>query len=167
MRIRPVAPGDHPVLAEMRYEFRAELGEPSEPRDEFTVRMEGWLDRHLLHDEPTWQGWLALEGDPSTDAGCPIGHVFLHLVEKVPNPMPELELIGYVTNLYVVPGCRGRGVGAALLSRATDEARSSGCDSMVLWPSPRSITLYERHGYRRPARVMELGSSAGELHHRS
>jgi GNAT superfamily N-acetyltransferase len=165
MRIRPVAPGDHPVLAEMRYEFRGELGEPCEPRDEFVVRMEGWLDRHLLQSEPSWQGWLALEGGASPGGDSPIGHVFLHLVEKVPNPMPELELIGYVTNLYVVPRCRGRGVGAALLSRATDESRARGCDSVVLWPSPRSITLYERHGYRRAARAMEL--APGEELHRS
>lgn len=164
MRIRPMASGDHPVLAEMRYEFRAELGEPSEPHDEFVVRMRGWLDRHLLDSEPSWQGWLALDEDSSTDGNSPIGHVFLHLVEKVPNPMPELELIGYVTNLYVVPRYRGRGVGAALLSHATDEARARSCGSVVLWPSPRSITLYERHGYRRPARVMELGSSGEELH---
>jgi hypothetical protein len=170
------------LLAEMRYEFRTELGEASEPRDAFVRRMTAWLDAHFppipgqtdhgqsdhgqsdhgrtghgpqpdsLGVANPWRGWLSI-GEPS---GEPVGHVFLHLVEKVPNPLPENELIGYVTNLYVVPSARGLGVGAALLDRATSECRDLGCDSAVLWPSPRSVRLYERHGYRRPARVMEL-----------
>lgn len=162
MRIRAAAPADHRILAQMRYDFRAELAAPTETRDEFIERMIEWLGHHFPGAKPSdrdggtatsWQGWVAFgEG-----ADHPIGHVFVHFVEKLPNPIPEPELIGYVTNLYVVPTARRRGVGAALLARATGEARSRGCDTVVLWPSPDSVSLYERHGYRRPARVMELG----------
>lgn len=127
MPIRPIRREDHALAAAMRYDFRAELGEPSEPRDAFVARMTTWLDRHLspassprdlaLGTAPAWQGWLATDGTGDEA----LGHVFLHLVEKVPNPLPEAELIGYVTNLYVVPPRRGRGIGAALLDRATRE----------------------------------------------
>src|SRR5579863_3921354 len=164
MRIRAVSRRDHVLLAEMRYAFRTELEEGNQPRDAFVARMTAWLDQHLPDASDgardaghgafrAWRGWLAVD-DPGEEL---IGHVFLHLMEKVPNPVPEPELIGYVTNLYVVPEQRGRGLGALLLEQATRECRDLGCDSVVLWPSPRSVSLYERHGFRRPGRVMELG----------
>jgi hypothetical protein len=33
---------------------------------------------------------------------------------------------------------------------------ANGVDRVVLWPSKRSVTLYERHGFVRNGGVMEL-----------
>ena len=69
------------------------------------------------------------------------------MLEKIPNPVGEPELHGYVSSLYVRPGRRGAGLGSALLTRCLDECKSAGADAVFLWPTPKSRPLYERHGF--------------------
>ena len=70
----------------------------------------------------------------------------MFFLPKIPNPTAELERHAYISNVYVTPGARG-GIGTMLLSAALDAAKSEGVDSVVLWPSDRSRTLYLRHGF--------------------
>ena len=135
-------------MAVMRYDFRTELGEPVETQQEFVERATAWLAHRL--ELGSWTGWLAVEPEQ------PVGLVLVHLVEKVPNPVVEPESLGYVSSLYVRPERRERGVGDALLRTAVDFCRQHGVDTVVLWPSPRSVPLYERHGFQRSGHVMEL-----------
>jgi len=135
-------------MAVMRYDFRTELGEPVETQQEFVERATAWLAHRL--ELGSWTGWLAVEQEQ------PVGLVLVHLVEKVPNPVVEPESLGYVSSLYVRPERRDRGVGDALLRAAVDFCRQHGVDTVVLWPSPRSVPLYERHGFQRSGHVMEL-----------
>ncbi|MCL2394769.1 MAG: GNAT family N-acetyltransferase [Acidimicrobiaceae bacterium] len=148
--LRSAGPHDFPLLAAMRYEFRAAMDEPDEARDVFEARMIGWLGEHLGASPGAWNAWLAVDGEDA------IGAVFLQIVDKVPGPVPEPEQLGYITSLYVRPEHRGAGVGAALLDAALDECRARGVDTIVLWPSARSRSLYERRGFRSPGLVMEL-----------
>ena len=60
----------------------------------------------------------------------------------------------YVSNLYVTPGARG-GAGTRLLQAVVDRAAAEGVDRVVLWPSERSRTLYERFGFTTNGEVME------------
>ena len=73
----------------------------------------------------------------------------------MPNPVEELERHAYVSNVFVQPAFRG-GIGARLLEAALAWARSHGVDRVLLWPSARSVTLYERHGFTHRGDVMEL-----------
>ena len=84
-----------------------------------------------------------------------VGHVWLHTLHKIPNPVAEPETHGYLSNLYVKPSERG-GTGTQLLDTAIKWARSNRIDRLVLWPSPRSVTLYLRHGFSHGGEVMEL-----------
>jgi GNAT superfamily N-acetyltransferase len=146
--IRPAGPGDATVLAEMRYAFRSEMAVPTEPETQFRERATRWLANRLAGG--AWTAWIACA------PGEPVGLVLVQLVEKVPNPVPEAENIGYVSSLYVRPPWRGRGIGGRLLTTALEFCRRSGVDNVVLWPSPRSIPLYQRHGFRSVGEVMEL-----------
>jgi GNAT superfamily N-acetyltransferase len=147
MRVASVEPADHPALAAMRYDFRAAFDPPNEPREQFEARMVGWLGQHLGRD---WIAWVARDSDEL------LGHVFVHIVDKVPNPVPEPEQLGYLTNLYVRDDLRGGGIGAALLDAALAECRMRGLDTVVLWATQRSRSLYERHGFGVPEDAMEL-----------
>jgi GNAT superfamily N-acetyltransferase len=147
-QVRRAGPGDARAMAVMRYDFRTELAAPAESRPEFVERATAWLAHRL--ELGSWTGWLALEPEQ------PVGLVLVHLVEKVPNPVVEPESLGYVSSLYVRPERRGRGVGDALLRTAVDFCRDHGVDTVVLWPSPRSVPLYQRHGFRHQGDVMEL-----------
>jgi GNAT superfamily N-acetyltransferase len=146
--IRPAGPGDAATLAEMRYAFRAEAGAAVEPRPAFIERTTRWLGDRL--GRGAWYAWIASAPEQ------PAGLVLVQLVEKVPNPVGEPETIGYLSSLYVHPRWRGHGTGGLLIATVVDFCRSREAESVVLWPSRRSIPLYERHGFRGRDGVMEL-----------
>ncbi len=156
--IRPAGPADARELARLRYEFRAALNPPAEPEAEFVERCAVWMaDR--LGPGSNWRCWVAEEG------GAVGGHLWLQLIEKIPNPAPERELHGYITNVYVRPGLRDAGVGAGLIEAALACCRDSGVDSVILWPTSRSTTLYARHGFAFPSDLMEAVLDSGrDLH---
>jgi GNAT superfamily N-acetyltransferase len=147
MQIRAAEIADAAVLASLRYEFRAEMDPPTEPRHAFEQRMRTWWQGRLADQ---WRAWIAVDGDE------PIGEIFLQIVEKVPNPIIEPERLGYITSLYVAPSHRNAAVGGALLDRALHDCRSAGLDTVVLWPSSRSRPLYQRRGFVEKGDVMEL-----------
>jgi GNAT superfamily N-acetyltransferase len=153
IRVRRAGPGDAGVLAEMRYAFRSERAVPAEDREPFLERTTGWLADRLRRG--SWTGWVACAGPR------PVGLVLVQLVEKVPNPVPEPERLGYLSSLYVRPPWRGQGTGGLLLATALEFCRNSGVEAVVLWPSPQSIPLYRRHGFRDRDAVMELRCWAG------
>ena len=157
IQVRRAGRSDARVMAMMRYAFRTELAAPAESEEQYVDRATAWLADRL--ELGSWTGWLALE------QGEPVGLVLVHLVEKVPNPVVEPETLGYVSSLYVRPGCRDRGIGDVLLRTAVDFCRDHGVDTVVLWPSPRSVPLYARHGFRRPGDVMELHWATRSAHH--
>ena len=138
IEIRSATPADAAALAALRWEFRAGRETPTETRDAFVARCTEWM--HAALEGGSWRAWVA------TDAGRIVGHVWVHTIHKIPNPVGDRERHAYLSNLYVQPDARG-GIGTRLLEQALDWARSNGVDSMVLWPTPRSRTLYQRHGF--------------------
>lgn len=156
--IRLATPADAPALARMRYEFRAGINAPTEDLGSFVARCAPWMADRLASGSP-WRCWIAAsEGDIT-------GHLWLQLIEKVPNPAPELELHGYITNVYVRPEARGSGTGAALLEAALTFCREARVDSVILWPTERSQPLYRRHGFDFPTDLMEAMLDPGrDLH---
>lgn len=144
--IREATPADCDRLAALRYQFRSELEGSVENRNTFIQRCSAWMFHRLSAD---WKAWVAVRG------GEIVGHVWLHLVEKLPNCNGEPELHAYITNLYVWPECRG-GVGSRLLAQALNWLQHKSVDAVILWPTPRSRTLYLRHGFRQPHDILEL-----------
>ncbi|MEU9987412.1 N-acetyltransferase [Streptomyces sp. NPDC048045] len=146
--IRRAEVDDVPALAALRWRFKVEDGEDDVPQDEeeFAAECEQWLRSRMVGP---WRVWVAEAG------GRPCGHVFVCLVEKVPSPYPGSDTLGYVTNFYVVPEQRNRGLGKALLDEATDYARAQGLDTLIVWPSERSTALYRRCGFDTSAELLE------------
>lgn len=151
--VRPAKPSDAAPLAALRWEFRAGRGDPAvESRDAFIARCAAWMQRELGGDG-AWRAWLA------EDDGRIVGQVWLHTIHKVPNPIAERERHAYLSNLYVTPVARG-GVGTRLLETALSHAAADDVDSVVLWPSARSRSLYLRYGFTPDGAVLERASSA-------
>jgi GNAT superfamily N-acetyltransferase len=137
--VRPAIPGDASALARLRYEFRAGLAPVVESEAAFVARCEPWMAQRLACG--TWSAWVA------TADGEMVGTVWLQLVEKLPNPVAEPERHGYLTSCYVRARYRNAGVGTALLEAALGECDRRACDAVILWPTPESRSLYERHGF--------------------
>ena len=151
--VRRASAGDAEALARLRWEFRAGIGEVDEAEGPFLARCEAWM-RARLAQGVAWRAWVA-------DADGEIaGTVWLQLVEKMPNPVDEPEVHGYVTNLFVRERARG-GVGSRLLEAALDECAAAGVHQVFLWPTARSRPLYRRFGFTGDGEVMVRATPAG------
>ena len=153
VEIRPARPDDADGLARLRWEFRAALAPPAEAEAKFVARCAGWMALRI-RDGSLWRSWVAL------DAGTLVGTVWVAFLEKLPNPVAEPERHAYVSNLFVRPSARGRGLGSRLLGAALAACDAAGVDAVILWPTPRSRSLYERHGFGVSGDLLERRGSA-------
>ena len=151
-RIRVATSGDWCALAEMRYQFRIEVGSPTETKSRFVGRCTSWIKKAFGANSSAWRCWVIDDGKQL------LGHVCVHLFEKMPNPVNEPEAHAYLTNFYVVPELRGRGLGRKLLNKALTWCRAQGADAVILWATAESKSLYLRCGLREPADILELRS---------
>ena len=103
-----------------------------------------------LNENTFWRCWIA-EQD-----GELIGAVWMQLVEKIPNPRAEPEHHAYITNFYVDERARGRGIGTGLLRAVIDWCQTRDVHAIILWPTERSRSLYERQGFAVRDDLMEL-----------
>lgn len=147
--IRLATAADAKALAELRWEFRTSVGAAVEDRAEFLKRSTAWM-RDRLSGAGAWQCWVA------ADASGLQGSLWLQVIEKLPNPVAEVEVHGDITGFYVRPGARGRHLGSRLLDKALAFCRSLPVHAVILWPTPESRTLYERRGFAEPDNLMEL-----------
>ncbi len=148
MNIRLAKPTDAPALAQLRYAFRSLTDQDVEPQSEFVQRCLTWMTDRL--QRPNWQCWVAEQQDEI------IGVLWLQLIEKIPNPTSEPELHAYITNVFVNESSRGQGIGSRLLTEALTFCKDQSVHVVILWPSEKSRTLYERHGFAVRSDLFEL-----------
>ena len=146
--IRLADASDAPALAVLRYALRSSTGVATEPESEFLRRCAAWMEDHLKKN--AWLCWVAEENEQL------IGAVWLQLVEKIPNPRSEAEHHAYLTNFYVDERARGRGVGTKLLRAAIEWCKTADVHAIILWPTERSRSLYERNGFAVRDDLLEL-----------
>lgn len=153
LTVRAATTDDAAELARLRYEFRAAERPAVESREAFVARCTAWM-RERLAPGSAWHCLLA-EQD-----GATVGHVWLAVVDKVPNPGGnEPERHAYLTNLYVRPEARG-GPGSLLVEAALAWGRERRVDTVFLWPSERSRTLYARYGFAPSTDILALSLKA-------
>jgi GNAT superfamily N-acetyltransferase len=149
-RIRLATSADWHALAELRYRFRTEVGSPTESKSRFVRRCSSWMKKRFQSGLSLWRCWVVDDGKQL------LGHVCVQLFEKMPNPVNEREAHAYLTNFYVVPEMRGRGLGRKLLNKALSWCRAQGADAVILWATPESKSLYRRCGLLESDDILEL-----------
>ncbi len=150
LRIRVATSGDWNALAEMRYRFRTEVGSLTETKSRFVRRCTAWMKKVFSENSTGWRGWVIDDGKQL------LGHICVQLFEKMPNPVNEPEVHAYLTNFYIVPEIRGRGLGRKLLNKALSWCRAKHVDAVILWATAESKSLYRRCGLVEPADILEL-----------
>jgi len=146
--IRPATVSDAATLARLRYALRSSTGKATEPEVEFITRCAAWMKTHL--QEPgAWQCWVAEINQQLT------GAIWLQLIGKIPNPQDKAENLAYISNFYVAESARGGGIGSQLLHTAIEWCKTHDVDEIVLWPTDRSRTLYQRYGFAVRDNLME------------
>jgi ribosomal protein S18 acetylase RimI-like enzyme len=132
MTIRPAKQADHDVLRELWEEFEEELGGESYLHETWE---EAWEDLSVTIDDG-----VALIAE---DDGRPVGFVFCVLGDRG-------RKTAHVTDIYVRPEARRRGLGRALLAELIEPARSAGLAHVsleVLVHNVEARRLYERLGF--------------------
>ncbi len=149
VHVRLATVADAPLLAKFRYAFRTRNLPGQEDEEAFLARCTRWMAERLVSGG-AWRCWIAER------EGTPLGHVWVQLLEKIPNPSEESESHAYLTNFYVLEEARGQGTGSGLLAAALDWCRASAVHAVILWPTERSRTLYLRHGFAVREDLLEL-----------
>src|SRR5262249_19171741 len=138
--IRSATAADVPALAASRWEFRASRAAPTEDRSAFIERCAAWMRTALSRE---WRPRGAVDGGPGV--GAPgeseviVGHVWLCVIAKIPNPVGQREKQAYISNMYVRPAARG-GIGTRLLNQAIEWAEENDVEYALLTATPRSRT---------------------------
>jgi GNAT superfamily N-acetyltransferase len=158
VQIRLARSTDCSALAEMRYRFRAETQSVAETKSRFMRRCTSWMRKRFPSGSSGWRCWVLDDGKQL------LGHVCVQLFEKIPNPVNEPELHAYLTNFYVVPEMRDRGLGKKLLTNALSWCRAQATDAVILWATPASKSLYRRCGLIDPTEILELRRNARPRH---
>jgi GNAT superfamily N-acetyltransferase len=99
------------------------------------------LPEHLSGNSALWQ-YVALEG------GRPIGWVRSIVVPTARGPA------AWVSNMFVVPTRRRRGIGQAMLARMLRDDRRRGATRSVLLASHAGAMLYPRVGYESLGEIL-------------
>src|SRR5262245_2800089 len=150
MDVRLAGPDDANQLAVMRWQSSLEDPEGSlvVNKEQFVSRCQRFLEDRLT--DGSWSCWVATEGPMI------ISHAFVETILMIPRPWNRSDHYGYLTNFYTRPQFRGQGVGTRLLSELVRWASSLGFELLIVWPSERSIPLYERAGFSSKNEILEL-----------
>jgi GNAT superfamily N-acetyltransferase len=146
---RPVEPtidlasmDDVPDLARLRWELYVEQEGAREELGAYTDRFVGFALQALGSDR--WRAWVA------RGTSGPVAAMWLQTVHRVPVPGKHAGPIGYLTNVYVRPEQRDRGLGTRMLERVLAWCREQGYSCVITWPAARSRPFYRRGGFDRP-----------------
>jgi ribosomal protein S18 acetylase RimI-like enzyme len=130
--VRPATPADAEAIGRLLHDFNTEYDEITPGPERLAERI-----RQLLADGDT----LALLAGEGPDALAVLRFrpsIWSHALEC------------HLAELYVVPACRGRGLGRALMNAAIETARERGADHMDLGTSEDDVAaraLYESLGF--------------------
>lgn len=140
-RVRVAETRDLAALAALRRAAAEEDVPPDERVDDPTYerRFAEWFEAETARTI-----WLADHPGPPARA---IGFVGLLEYRRMPKPGRPDALWGYLGNMFVDPAHRNQGVGAELLRAALAYADERGYVRVVLSPSARAVTLYQRAGF--------------------
>ncbi len=149
MLIRQATPEDAPALALMRWNLRMH-DQPVDPATypEFEAYFSQFIRDALASGR--WVVWVAEDDDQV------IAQVYVQIIEKVPRPGALHRNFGYVTNVYAHPAYRNQGVGGRLMRHVIEWAKAEPLEYIILWPSPLSVSFYQRMGFEYPTDALQL-----------
>jgi GNAT superfamily N-acetyltransferase len=134
--IRPADDADLAAITQLRREWMREW-DGDQPDAGFDARLAEWFARESARRIT----WLA------EAAGLPVGMMNLAIFDRMPRPGHEPSRWGYLGNAFILPAYRNQGIGTQLLDAVLRYADENDFARVVLSPSHRAISLYERAGF--------------------
>ncbi|MBL7793202.1 MAG: GNAT family N-acetyltransferase [Saprospiraceae bacterium] len=150
MLYRKASLEDIDQLAKMRWEFKteSETDTPVWKKDDFINSCKSFY-ANMLESNDKWLCWV-VENESEI-----IAHVFIYIIDNIPTPEKTINKWGYLTNTFTKKSYRGKGLGSQLMQYAIAEAKSMNIETMIVWPSEKSIEFYKRAGFNNTSDIME------------
>ena len=149
MIYRLATESDISSLSEMRWEHEyEEEGEFDISKEDFIKECNLFIVNGIRSG--TWYYWIAEENN------IIISNIYINIIRKVPKPQKLFTEIGYITNVHTKIEFRNKGIGAELLKKIKQWAIDNKIELLFVWPSPKSVTFYERQGFSMNNEIMEL-----------
>ena len=145
LRVRRIGPDEWQVFREIRL---AAL-------EEAPYAFGSTYEAEVSASEESWRNRL-------TERARFVAEVQGQVVGTVGAGPGEFEGAAALTALWVDPKFRSQGVGTALVEAVVDWATSKGFSQVLLWVTqmnPKAQRLYERKGFARTGRAMEMRPS--------
>jgi GNAT superfamily N-acetyltransferase len=140
-------------MARLRFTWRHDESGETGDLATFTPAFGDWWRAHAT----SHVGFLA-EVDRK-----PIGMAWLGIFERIPGPERFRRRSGMIQSVYVLPSMRGQGIGSTLINQAIQSAQDHGLAYLMVHPSARSYSVYERAGFGPTRSVLELGLTEPRL----
>ncbi len=132
--IRAATPADIGELARLRWQLYTEQEPHDEPFETYVERFTTFARDAFARDD--WRAWCA-EVD-----GRLIAAMWLQTVPRVPAPgHGEPRPIGYLTNMYVEPEHRSKGLGSRMLQELMAHCAATGFELRPDVPGHRRLRL--------------------------
>jgi GNAT superfamily N-acetyltransferase len=150
--IRVAHAADIPELARLRWQLYTEREAHDEPFETYVERFTAFARDALPRDD--WRAWYAEANDRMVAA------MWLHTVPRVPAPGHGAPRpMAYLTNMYVDPEHRSRGLGSSMLQVLVEHCTTGGFELVLTFPADDAYGFYERNGFTRPPDpvVLRLG----------
>jgi GNAT superfamily N-acetyltransferase len=142
--IRPATVEDIPELARLRWQLYTEREAHDETFEVYVQRFAAFA-RHALTRED-WRAWCA------TADGRLIAAMWLHTIPRVPAPgHGDPRPMGYLTNMYVEPEHRSRGLGSRMVRELITHCETTVFELVLAFPAEDSYRFYKRNGFTRPS----------------
>ena len=150
MQYRKAEKSDIDQLAEMRWDFQTEFEEnkPVWEKEDFIKSCKNFYSK--MFDSSNWLFWV-VESDSKI-----IAHVSIFIVDNIPTPEKLINKWGYLTNTYTKKDFRGKGIGSKLIKHVIDDAKSLNIETIIVWPSDKSIEFYARARFNKTTEIMEF-----------
>jgi len=108
---------------------------------EMARKFEPWVRRMIA--EAKYTGWITHDGEQA------VGSAGLLILDWAPHFLdPHCDQRGYILNVFVEPGYRGRGIAKALTVECIAEAKRRGIGVVALHASKKGQPVYETLGFK-------------------
>jgi GNAT superfamily N-acetyltransferase len=146
IHLRHVSAADLDLVCRHREEMFRESGSPETDLAAMAAPFRSWLATRLI--DGRYFGFIA-EWD-----GMPIGGVGLMEIDWPPHPFhPTADRRGYVLNVFVESGYRGRGLASLLMEHSEREFERRGLTYLVLHATAAGRPVYERVGWAQTSEM--------------
>ncbi len=117
-----MAPSEIEQVVGLMCQFKQESEQVSPVHDKLALDYRLTIQSQLHHynSQPDCQVLVAKLNKDTGIIGVVIGYIWKYL------PIYDIEAMGYISDLYVVPGYRGQGVGKTLVTKLEDWFRERG-----------------------------------------